>query len=773
MGIADRLRIATGGESRLPATRELRDPSAATTSLRFHSPGQALVPEWNADQAIRLGYLANVIAYRCVQIIADSGSAKPFRAGMAQPETAGATAQHNPDARLARLLGPPPGGPAPKLSARKLWRWTIAQRVVTGRNGWEIELADNDDIVAFWPLTSANLEAIPTDGGGEWFRAFKYGRVDQPVSLPPDRVHYGWTPHPSDFRQPLSPMQSARYDLSIALAADRHSLSFMQNNAVPAHVVVMEEFPDAESFEAFKRQWNAEYRGPDRSGKTHFVEADPDSDGPLSDSIFIQTLGVTPKDARLIEQHQATLERVAMSLGVPWSKLDTSGRTYENADAEDAWFWESTMAPLLSDLADEVNMDLAPRLGAEVGWFDLSDVRALQPRPAADASAIPGLITAGVCTPTEARPWLGLSGDAPEIAAVPDPTPEVVPDADPVERGADRAPGGPGGEAGRGRQGQGPQAPAQGVPAEVERRATEDQERRRTGIWSSHDAVVRQQERAWERAFRRLFAAQADATLKRLEGNSRAKRITEGRAEPQEIFDPAFWSARTAAETEALFEALANAAFVRLSDKLGVSFDLEAEFAQEFIQSRANQLAGQVTTTTYEAIKDALAAGVAEGEAIPDLAARIRAVFADASANRATTIARTEVIGGFGAATRSAITGLPSDVVAAVQWIATRDGRTRESHASADGQIVAVVAPFQVGGASMLYPGDPAGPADEVVNCRCALAALTPEEFTAEATAYTVTPPPPVPLERARMALALVTPGALDEDRFRSALVAA
>jgi uncharacterized protein YoaH (UPF0181 family) len=285
--------------------------------------------------------------------------------------------------------------------------------------------------------------------------------------------------------------------------------------------------------------------------------------------------------------------------------------------------------------------------------------------------------------------------------------------------------------------------------------------------------VVRQQERAWERSFRRLFNRQADATVKRLEGQARAKKISEGRASAGDLFDPAFWAGQTADEAAALYEGLATAAFTRLSDRFGVSFDLEAEFAQEFITSRANQLAGQVTTTTYEAITAALAEGVGEGEAIPDLAARIREVFSEASATRATTIARTEVVGGFGAATRAAITGLPSDVVAAVQWIATRDGRTRASHSAADGQIVSVSAPFQVGGSSMLYPGDPNGGADECVNCRCAMAALTPEEFEAEATLYAMAPPPPVPIDRARVALAMVQPGEFDEDRFRKALVAA
>jgi SPP1 gp7 family putative phage head morphogenesis protein len=52
------------------------------------------------------------------------------------------------------------------------------------------------------------------------------------------------------------------------------------------------------------------------------------------------------------------------------------------------------------------------------------------------------------------------------------------------------------------------------------------------------------------------------------------------------------------------------------------------------------------------------------------------------------------------------------------QWDATLDGRTRESHAAVDGQIREVDEPFSNG---LMYPGDPAGGAAEVINCRCAL----------------------------------------------------
>jgi hypothetical protein len=49
-------------------------------------------------------------------------------------------------------------------------------------------------------------------------------------------------------------------------------------------------------------------------------------------------------------------------------------------------------------------------------------------------------------------------------------------------------------------------------------------------------------------------------------------------------------------------------------------------------------------------------------------------------------------------------------------WDATLDGNTRESHAAVDGQIREVDKPFSNG---LMYPGDPAGSAAEVINCRC------------------------------------------------------
>lgn len=53
------------------------------------------------------------------------------------------------------------------------------------------------------------------------------------------------------------------------------------------------------------------------------------------------------------------------------------------------------------------------------------------------------------------------------------------------------------------------------------------------------------------------------------------------------------------------------------------------------------------------------------------------------------------------------------------EWGATEDARTRPEHAAANGQLREMDEMFDVGGERLQYPGDPAGSAGQVINCRC------------------------------------------------------
>lgn len=780
---------------------EVRDPRGATQRMGWSSPDRPQIDEWNAEQAMRLGYASNVVAYRCVQLRARAAAAVPLVAGRRK----GDAKTINEQAPIARLLGPPPGGPAPKLSAVKLFRWTHAQKIVTGRRAWEIEADDRGVPVGFWPLASANLRATPSTSGTEWFRLFEYGSEARPVRFKPDDVFYGWDPGGVDFRQAESELQSARFDLSLVTMCDRYSLGFLRNNAVPAAVITTTAFPDEATRRKFLQNWSSEFAGPDNNGRVALNEVGDDGDGPVGDSIDIKVLGLSAKDARLVEQRKAVMAEIAVALGTPWSKLDASGRTFDNAESEDRDWWENTILPDLVDLEDDINMQLAPRLGDDVVWFDLRKVRALRPKitPVTQTVGAPSMVQAQLMQINEARIDYGLEpidgGDrmmtADEIAALrgvagtPDAAVRVLESIETRMAALEQRSSGTctcenytGSENGlcekcgkSARSTTEPPAPTPSTTAGD----PDAIEARRARIWRAADAVVTGLEARWTRSWSRMFTRQEQAVLDRLTGKRGRQALgygtdgqpVEGRAasdpvDAEAIFTRQFWVGESEQLALDLFEETSAAGLARLSMAFGISFDIAAPWVQDFITARANQLAGQVTQTTYDAIQAELVAGVANGESIDELAKRVRAVFAQANSTRSTVIARTEVISAYNGSAVLGATQLPADVVAAQEWIATRDGRTREAHASADGKVVPIGTPFDVGGDQLAYPGDPAGRAKNTVQCRCTVAFLTPDEAV-EALARST---PTVEHRAAKLALRLVGEGDFDEIRFRRAL---
>lgn len=58
----------------------------------------------------------------------------------------------------------------------------------------------------------------------------------------------------------------------------------------------------------------------------------------------------------------------------------------------------------------------------------------------------------------------------------------------------------------------------------------------------------------------------------------------------------------------------------------------------------------------------------------------------------------------------------------------TADHRTRLDHRLAEGQRVPVGTPFQVGGHELRFPGDPLGPANQTIQCRCTMLLVDADE---------------------------------------------
>ena len=148
-----------------------------------------------------------------------------------------------------------------------------------------------------------------------------------------------------------------------------------------------------------------------------------------------------------------------------------------------------------------------------------------------------------------------------------------------------------------------------------------------------------------------------------------------------------------------------------------------------FVATYLGQVTNRMVRTsedTYDLVAGQVAEAVNLGEGIPQIRDRVDQVLSTTATerwpNRATVVARTEAIGALNAGRNDAFQAYaedePDEELEKV-WLATSDSRTRKTHQIADGQRVPLDQPFIVGGFPLMFPGDPSGPPQEVIQCRC------------------------------------------------------
>jgi hypothetical protein len=213
-----------------------------------------------------------------------------------------------------------------------------------------------------------------------------------------------------------------------------------------------------------------------------------------------------------------------------------------------------------------------------------------------------------------------------------------------------------------------------------------------------------------------------------------ARRVLRG-SEPPDL--PAVWSMAPLWR-----DSVAKVVKGEIRDAMASSYDelLGRGYPFERRPAAANYLAEvqnrlvRTPDEVYDLIAGQVQQGAALGEGIPEIAERVDNALSttgsDRWENRATVIARTEAVGALNAGRSDAFRAFSDEVEQDLEqvWLATDDARTRRSHAEADGQRVPLGQPFIVGGVALMFPGDPSGPAHEVIQCRCTMLLVEPGE---------------------------------------------
>jgi hypothetical protein len=118
-------------------------------------------------------------------------------------------------------------------------------------------------------------------------------------------------------------------------------------------------------------------------------------------------------------------------------------------------------------------------------------------------------------------------------------------------------------------------------------------------------------------------------------------------------------------------------------------------------------------------VPDIVEQGVGAGQAQTMLRDSIKSAWHEAKYFRTERIVRTEVnrAANWGSMKGVKSTEIPHDKV----WLSALYANSRPEHTAGDGQKVDIDSAFYIGGESLMFPGDPAGSAGNVINCLCSM----------------------------------------------------
>lgn len=162
----------------------------------------------------------------------------------------------------------------------------------------------------------------------------------------------------------------------------------------------------------------------------------------------------------------------------------------------------------------------------------------------------------------------------------------------------------------------------------------------------------------------------------------------------------------------------------RIVDRVGVSaleafglaWDVANPLTDEMLEGAGLRTGENLGAAVQPVLRDAIAEAYEEGLSVVDAGTLIRTKLEDAAVWQSEMLARTDLNG---LANGASVAAARVAGVTQKTWLTAADERVREEHMDANGQTVPAEQPFMVGGEQLMYPGDPSGSDENVINCRC------------------------------------------------------
>lgn len=603
------------------------------------------------------------------------------------------------------------------------WTWnrlvqmTELSLCLWGQAFWILERGQNGNLKPreIWWARPDKMTVVPDPDN--YIKGFIYRDGGREIPFTPGEVVWFRYPHPLDEFGGLSPIASARLSIETGHQALRSNKRMFENGMQLAGIAApgKADIPwSPEQMREFEVRLNRRFSGVENAHRV-MVASHP---------IDIQSVGISPKDAEFLGLMKWSKSEVATAFKVPPELVgDHEHATYSNIDQAYKGFWTDCLVPEASFIAAELKEQLLPMFGNEADdiAFDLTGVSALQEDRADVVEQMVKLWNMGVPLNVLLQKFVPqlLPADGTGYPWGDTPSGQLAPSMRVQAQDEEGVPADQ-------------QGPAPGkvkptdTPAEnIERgvllrgKAIALGSAQHEAIWKAFDDSAKKHERRIKAKVESLFERQAQAIIASLPKGTKAA----GDFDPEDPFDQDDWNEEFAVEMLPVLERAVESAGVAVMEALAVSVDFNVSHPQvrSFLRGRAQRFASHVNETTWNRLKESLQEGLDAGDGVDELADRVRA---ELSANpaRAEVIARTETLGALSGGALEA--AKQSGVVKGKAWLASLDGRERDTHGRAhvyyQANPIPLDANFEVGSGAGPAPGQ-IGVAEEDIQCRCTM----------------------------------------------------
>lgn len=340
-----------------PATRRMwaSGPIVRTSGVPYRT-------DWDTDRGVREGMLRSVWTYKAIDTIAKSISRLPIVMPRGTYEADSLVDPRDAPMLLRRL-----NYKASPYEPAVAFRYRLISQLLISKKGVfvEYETDAHGEVKWMWLLNPDKVAPIPSERN--FIEGYEIDNNGEPDRLPADRVMWIRIPHPTDPYASFPPLEAAGLSIDLDYYGRLWNRNFMAKDGRPGGILAVKgPVPEAD-VEIMRSRLN-NYGDP---GAISVIE---------SEGMSFADLSTTPRDASYTNLANQVKNEILVAFGVAESVIgNASGRTYDNADAEENVYWRMTCNPLIH-FVDMHLSDMTPGRDSDDLWVrhDTSTVQALQ-----------------------------------------------------------------------------------------------------------------------------------------------------------------------------------------------------------------------------------------------------------------------------------------------------------------------------------------------------------------------------------------------------------